>query len=130
VLTRRCVHYWCSGHEPDVARIDSLFRQSKLYRAKWERPDYRESTIDYATKHCKEFYQWRKPNTVESEHASGPSFADTSIVHEIEKAIKKQHYFARDQGDLLYHFADGVYKPSGERFLHYAVKRYCEQNAN
>lgn len=29
----------------DVNRIDSLFRQSGLYRDKWERPDYRETTI-------------------------------------------------------------------------------------
>lgn len=31
---------------PDEARIDSLFRQSGLYREKWDREDYRRRTID------------------------------------------------------------------------------------
>lgn len=34
----------------DKDRIDRLFRQSGLYRVKWERADYRESTIDTAIK--------------------------------------------------------------------------------
>jgi putative DNA primase/helicase len=34
----------------DAVRIDSLFRQSGLYRDKWERQDYREHTIDEAIK--------------------------------------------------------------------------------
>jgi putative DNA primase/helicase len=32
----------------DAARIDSIFRASGLYREKWERADYRNSTIDKA----------------------------------------------------------------------------------
>jgi putative DNA primase/helicase len=32
----------------DRAQIDSLFRQSGLYREKWERADYRDRTIDLA----------------------------------------------------------------------------------
>lgn len=38
--------FWCGG---DVAQIDRLFRQSALYREKWERDDYREETIRKAT---------------------------------------------------------------------------------
>lgn len=34
--------YWTNG---DDETIDRLFRQSKLYRSKWERDDYREMTI-------------------------------------------------------------------------------------
>lgn len=33
---------------PDPARIDRLFRQSKLMREKWDRADYRDRTIDAA----------------------------------------------------------------------------------
>jgi hypothetical protein len=33
---------------PDPARIDALYRQSGLYRPKWDRADYRERTIDLA----------------------------------------------------------------------------------
>ena len=46
--------YWCG---PDPDRIDTLFRQSGLYRDKWERADYREDTIGKAM--CREeFYDW------------------------------------------------------------------------
>jgi hypothetical protein len=34
--------YWTGG---DIVRIDSLFRQSGLYRQKWDRTDYRDRTI-------------------------------------------------------------------------------------
>ena len=34
--------YWCSG---DFDRVDRLFRQSALYREKWERASYREPTL-------------------------------------------------------------------------------------
>ena len=37
--------FWTGG---DAARIDSLFRQSGLYRDKWERNDYRSWTISKA----------------------------------------------------------------------------------
>jgi putative DNA primase/helicase len=37
--------FWCG---PDEDRIDNLFRQSGLYRQKWERADYRELTLAVA----------------------------------------------------------------------------------
>ena len=33
---------------PDPARVDALFRDSALYRDKWDRDDYRNSTLDHA----------------------------------------------------------------------------------
>ena len=36
----------------DMDQMDSLFRQSKLYRDKWDREDYRTSTIENAIKGC------------------------------------------------------------------------------
>ncbi len=45
--------FW-SGPEPE--RIDALFRQSKLYRDKWERADYRDRTIQKALEGRTEFY--------------------------------------------------------------------------
>lgn len=41
----RMLAFWCDG---DVSTIDRLFRQSGLYRDKWERDDYREDTIKNA----------------------------------------------------------------------------------
>jgi primase-polymerase (primpol)-like protein len=37
--------FWC---DYDAARVDHLFRQSALYREKWERKDYRGWTLDRA----------------------------------------------------------------------------------
>lgn len=37
--------YWC---ERDGELVDALFRDSALYREKWEREDYRMKTIEYA----------------------------------------------------------------------------------
>jgi len=42
---------------PDPERIDRLFRQSGLYREKWERADYRERTIARALEGKTEFYE-------------------------------------------------------------------------
>ncbi|MCE9635856.1 MAG: hypothetical protein K8T90_09140 [Planctomycetes bacterium] len=50
--------FWCG---PDVARIDALFRQSGLYREKWDRDDYRNATIAKALDGRTEFYGSRSP---------------------------------------------------------------------
>ena len=46
--------FWTGG---DYERIDRLFRQSGLYREKWERDDYREQTIHKAYENTTEFYE-------------------------------------------------------------------------
>ena len=46
--------FWC-GRNPEA--IDSMFRQSGLYRDKWERTDYREDTIAKAMDRDR-FYDW------------------------------------------------------------------------
>jgi len=45
--------FWTGG---DRGRIDDLFRQSGLYREKWDRDDYRERTIGKALEGRTEFY--------------------------------------------------------------------------
>ncbi len=47
--------FWTGG---DAERIDRLFRQSGLYRPKWERLDYRERTIGKALEEPREYYAW------------------------------------------------------------------------
>src|SRR5215204_4079334 len=51
--------FWTGG---DAARIDTLFRQSGLYRKKWDRKDYRNRTITEALSGKTEFY--KAPKTV------------------------------------------------------------------
>src|SRR5215207_6576709 len=47
---------------PDPAKIDQLFRESGLYREKWERADYRERTVSKSLEDRTEFYEL--PQTV------------------------------------------------------------------
>ena len=51
--------FWTGG---DTMRIDALFRQSGLYRKKWDREDYRNRTISEALSGKTEFY--KAPKTV------------------------------------------------------------------
>src|SRR5215208_2785996 len=46
--------FWTGG---DATRIDTLFRQSRLYREKWDRNDYRNRTIAHALDGKTEFYE-------------------------------------------------------------------------
>ena len=51
--------FWCG---PDKVRIDRLFRQSGLMRAKWERVDYRTLTFAAALD-GKEFWYNTRPRS-------------------------------------------------------------------
>ena len=46
--------FWCGG---DTEQMDRLFRQSALMRNKWNRDDYRQSTLNKAVAMCTEFYK-------------------------------------------------------------------------
>jgi hypothetical protein len=54
--------FWTGG---DAAMIDTLFRQSGLFRKKWDRKDYRDRTIAEALRGKTEFYE--VPKTVKLE---------------------------------------------------------------
>lgn len=56
---------------PNESRIDSLFRQSALYREKWERDDYRASTFRIALKGRTEFYDWDRVSRKTTQTQSG-----------------------------------------------------------
>lgn len=45
--------FWCGG---DMEQMDRLFRESGLYREKWERDDYRTNTLTKAVTGCESFY--------------------------------------------------------------------------
>ena len=62
-----CFHlaFW-TGRDPE--RIDSLFRQSGLYRDKWERDDYRLRTIESAIAQTAEVYSPGRNGTWKSEN--------------------------------------------------------------
>jgi hypothetical protein len=61
--------FW-TGRDPE--RIDRMFRASGLYREKWERNDYRTSTIEEAIAGCREVFAPRahREHVVSHEYAS------------------------------------------------------------
>jgi primase-polymerase (primpol)-like protein len=48
--------FWCGAEE----LIDASFRQSGLFRSKWNRDYYRKRTISRALESCKEFFDWER----------------------------------------------------------------------
>lgn len=66
-----CSHlaFWFDG---DAAAIDSAFRESWLYRDKWDRPHhsdgrtYGQGTIDMAVQGCESFYSNQEPEVTQS----------------------------------------------------------------
>jgi P4 family phage/plasmid primase-like protien len=55
-----------------------------------------------------------------------PIDEDEGMTKALASAITVTDYFARDQGAMLYHFKDGVYKPKGQRFIERRVKELCQ----
>jgi len=55
--------YYC-GCDPEA--MDALFRQSKLYRDKWERDDYRERTIEAAIANCGSTFSYEAHERVQA----------------------------------------------------------------
>lgn len=101
--------FWCGG---DNAQIDRLFRQSALYREKWERDDYREETLKKAVSGCTEFYSERQhPPYIRFNDKGQPSVSVPHLVSYMEENIR--FLLVRDngrQGILKYVYEDGVYK--------------------
>lgn len=60
--------FWCGR---DAGLMDQVFRASGLMREKWERADYRESTIAKAIESCREAYQGSQAE-VSTEQVSPP----------------------------------------------------------
>ncbi|MBS7370423.1 MAG: hypothetical protein KIG62_09880 [Oscillospiraceae bacterium] len=54
IMLCRILAFWCCGI---TAQMDRLFRQSRLYRGKWERADYRNSTLNRAVSSRTNFYK-------------------------------------------------------------------------
>jgi len=82
-----CNHlaYYTGG---DAGRIDSIFRQSGLYRPKWDRADYRERTIKLAIDGCTGRYvPYPMPTNGNGHHIEPamPTIADAGIVAVVDQ---------------------------------------------
>ena len=113
--------FWCGG---DTQQMDRLFRQSGLYREKWEREDYRTSTLNNAVALTNEFYKPILITTAEEDFSEPLNF-----LHSV-KPERNKHYpwtdigFGRLFADCYkgiaryvperkcwYCYADGVWSP-------------------
>jgi putative DNA primase/helicase len=85
----------------DAARMNRLFRQSGLYREKWDRDDYSERTIASAITNCRETYSGTKraevggdiPEKQAVEMHTGNGADDTgawSHLQDIDDALKEE----------------------------------------
>jgi P4 family phage/plasmid primase-like protien len=129
--------FWTGG---DPVAIDRLFRQSGLYREKWEREDYREKTIDAALTHTTEFYEANngKATKVAAKEVDLLGKFDTATPADERKKTKEDFspYFKKDTfipklladdilsdnrfinvKGLLYRYENGVYRDDGEQFI-------------
>ena len=123
----------------DASAIDRMFRQSGLYREKWDREGYRDLTIGNAIASCDKVYTpgvARPPEytdaddpergrltecqeleaAVAEENTGGPTPRTSSphLTERLAATILRTDHFARDNGGRLYVFLDGVYKPRGD----------------
>jgi len=115
--------FWTGG---DYSSIDRLFRQSGLYREKWDREDYRDLTINKALEGTTEFYeetQTQAPKEKKTKQDFSPYFVkDTFIPKRLADELMNEHSFIF-AGEQLYVYANGVYAPIGERL----VKQKCRE---
>ena len=69
---------------PDSERIDALFRQSGLYRQKWERADYRERTVSKALEGRTEFYEPPKTVSINMGDTNTTNSTNTDFIEDKE----------------------------------------------
>jgi hypothetical protein len=94
--------FYC-GNDPE--KIDLAFRESKLYRDKWERDDYRERTIEKALSGCTEFYRWGMPQEQVAEALSAVgSHAGQNAIADLAQAVQERHVAEKQKKTAAYEF--------------------------
>ena len=116
-----------TGGEPE--KIDTLFRQSKLYRDKWERVDYRTATIEKAIDGCQgQFYMSgsNKPSYIYyDERRKIMRVNCPMLAAHIRENLN--YIFVRDSakgGVLRYVYEDGCYRLYADDMLKGIIKGY------
>lgn len=109
----------------DAAELDRLFRASALYRAKWERRDYREATIRMALERWSE--EQTLPCFIYEDKGGNLRVSAPLLARHVRENL---HYiFVRDDGRQTmqtYVYDGGVYRLYAPEMLKGAIKRYIE----
>jgi len=113
---------------PDPEAIDRIFRDSALYRDKWEREDYRERTIQAAVEACHGVYHKQK-----MDHPYFILFDGNGVPHVSAPLLAKyirenqRYVLVRDngkQGTLIYVYKDGCYRLYAPDMMKGVIKGY------
>ena len=110
-------------------RIDSLFRQSKLYREKWERKDYRLDTIKKAINGCNnQYYMANRPLPSYIKYDENTKRLRVNCPMLAKHIRENLHYiFVKDSakgGVLRYVYDNGHYKLYSDEMLKGIIKNY------
>lgn len=114
---------------PDPEAIDSIFRSSALYRDKWERDDYRQSTIEAGIEACHGTFHKSKmdyPYFIKFNEMTGEPYVSVPLL---AKYVREhlQYLLVRDngkQGLLKYVYEDGYYRLYSNDMLMGRIKQY------
>jgi putative DNA primase/helicase len=90
----------------DRSQIERLFAGSGLYGDKWNRADYKESTISKALERINE--------DPYSKYFSDKSFIAKLLADEI---MNEYHFLTFDDNKEVYYYEKGVYKPGAENLI-------------
>ena len=117
-----------TGDDPES--IDRIFRLSALYRDKWEREDYRESTIRLAVGSCNG--QFRKTSIVRpyfiTENDQGDEKVSPPLLAQYVRE-NLQYIMVRSSAReelLMYVYRDGVYRLADEKMFRGIIRCFIE----
>ncbi len=117
------------GDDPDA--IDQIFRQSALYREKWEREDYREETLAKGIEACNGVYHrtlMPHPDFIRFNKMNGqPYVVVPALAQHVRDHVK--YLLVRDSGKhglLKYVYEGGVYKLYADEMFKGCIKQFVE----
>ena len=107
---------------PNSDRIDQMFRRSGLYRHKWERPDYRDRTIDRVLGSQEEYFHWGDPDFHDLE------FQVDEMVHAFEPRQPANGKPKRKTRDEDAHYHDGDKKAKDAFHFQHLAERFLGES--
>ena len=121
-------NYLAFYSQGDEETIDRLYRSSAIMREKWEREDYRKSTIQKAIALCGgEFYTGKVPmppfiweDEKERRHVSCPLLAKYFREHQHMLSVRD----TGRSGVQRYIYEDGCYRPYADEMIKGLIKKY------
>lgn len=116
----------------DAETIDKVFRESKLYRDKWERDDYRESTIALGIQACHGVFHKSVMEHPEFIKFDEKTFKPYISVPLLAKYVREhmQYVLVRDNGKqalLKYVYEDGCYRLYADNMMMGRIKQYIAE---